>query len=137
MLMPYLAFAGNCEEAFAFYVQVLGGELQHLSKYAAGEPFPPALWGKVMHATLALPGGAMISGGDSPAPVTKGNALQLQMHFDDEKEACRLFAALAEGGEVIAELAHNPPPDDASMAGALVDRYGLPWIVSVAAERKA
>ena len=39
-LSPYLAFAGNCAEAIAFYQQTLGAEL--MFKMTFGEMPPPA-----------------------------------------------------------------------------------------------
>jgi|GEM_PF-2649472 len=33
---PYLIFNGNCEEAFKFYEQVLGGKIETMTPYAGG-----------------------------------------------------------------------------------------------------
>ena len=40
---PYLAFAGNCREAFTYYQQIFGGELVLLTmaEIAAAAPPPP------------------------------------------------------------------------------------------------
>ena len=44
---PYLIFDGNCEEAFSFYAQTLGGKVVRLSHYGdapsgSGTPTPTA-----------------------------------------------------------------------------------------------
>ena len=130
MLMPYLAFDGQCEEAFRLYESLLGGQVQHISNYPETESCPANLRGKVTNATLVFQDGGMLSGGDFPEAPRRGDALRLQMHCGAEGEARRIFAALGEGGTVLAALAVNPPPDDSSLSGALVDRFGTPWILS-------
>jgi PhnB protein len=37
-ISPYLFFAGNCEEAFAHYAEVLGGEIEAMLRHAGTPP---------------------------------------------------------------------------------------------------
>ena len=65
-MIPYLSFNGQCEAAFAFYEQCLGGRIGPIFRYAgsafAGEV--PADWqDKVMHGSLAL-GEQVLMGAD-------------------------------------------------------------------------
>lgn len=46
MIMPYLHFNGNCEEAFKFYAEAFKGKIQHLSRFDNNPN------NKVMHATV-------------------------------------------------------------------------------------
>ncbi|MBI3463021.1 MAG: hypothetical protein HY000_08165 [Planctomycetes bacterium] len=54
---PYLSFQGQCEAAFNFYEQCLGGQIEAIFRYA-GTPLAdqvPADWqDKVMHGSLRL-----------------------------------------------------------------------------------
>lgn len=65
-LNPYLTFDGQCEMAFRFYEQCLGGRIQLLMKYGdspmAGH-VPPDWGGKIIHGTFAL-GDQILSGAD-------------------------------------------------------------------------
>lgn len=121
MLMPYLSFNGNCEEAFKWYLELFGGRMQHLSNYPDGT---------VMHGVLQLGEHGGISGSDAAIPVERGNGMLMQVHFDCTKEAETVFAKLATGGEVSATLATNPPPDNQGISGCVKDKYGITWIIS-------
>src|SRR5437773_3139784 len=68
-LNPYLSFNGQCEAAFKFYEQCLGGKIECLMPYEsrpAGEYQVPAGWRKkILHATLKL-GDQVLMGADAP-----------------------------------------------------------------------
>ena len=54
-LNSYLTFNGNCEEAFHFYQQVLGGKIEAMIAHAGtpAEAHTPVEWrDKIMHARL-------------------------------------------------------------------------------------
>lgn len=65
---PYLMFDGQCEAAFKFYHQVLGGELGDMMTFA-GSPaeaeVPPEFANKIMHTQLTF-GDWAIMGSDCP-----------------------------------------------------------------------
>ena len=83
-LSPYLSFNGQCERAFAFYEQCLGGRCGTMFRYG-GSPMadqvPPDWQDKVMHASITV-GGLVLMGGDV-VPLAyeepKGFSLSLQM----------------------------------------------------------
>jgi len=56
-MSPYLSFKGDCEAAFTFYEQCLGGKLGAIFRYA-GSPMVnqvPADWSdKVMHGSVTV-----------------------------------------------------------------------------------
>ena len=97
-LTPYLSFNGNTREAFAFYERALGAKIETMMSYAdmpapaapdagcAGGP-PPSGDG-IMHACLALPGGAMLFAGDTPPGMSyegvKGVMLAIQYDSIDQ-----------------------------------------------------
>jgi len=127
---PYLSFKGECEAAFNFYAQCLGGQPGSIFRYA-GTPLAdqvPADWSdKVMHGSLTV-GGQMLMGGDV-APdryeEPKGFSLSLQITSTDDAE--RIFHALAKDGRVVVPLAQT---FWATRFGMVVDRFGIPWLVN-------
>lgn len=135
MVIPYIHFAGQCEEAFQFYAKAFGGEILDLVHY--GETTPgiyPDLTdetrGWVMHAQMAL-GGGQLSGSDNldPEPPVN-NRVSLHVLLDDLAVAQHAFAALSEGGTVLNALTPNPPPHDNGGSGCLIDKYGFYWIIT-------
>jgi len=68
-LISYLTFNGQCEAAFKFYEQCLGGKIEAMIAHA-GTPVeehgPPEFRDKIMHARLNV-GGAVLMGSDAPA----------------------------------------------------------------------
>ncbi len=127
---PYLNFNGQCEEAFRFYAQVLGGELEALLPYAGSpaEAEVPADWGhKIMHAHLNL-GDWVVMGADCPPSqydVPQGFSISLQ--FLDMAKAEQIFQALAEGGTIQMPLAET---FWAKRFGMVVDKFGTPWMIN-------
>lgn len=140
MIMPYISFNGNCEEAFLWYAEVFGGRIQHLSRYGdvpeeVGMPIADGQRDKVMHAQLLLTEMGGISGTDVMSPIPKDGAVAIHAHLADEDAARRIFAVLSEGGAILGELATNPPPDDHGVSGGIRDKYGLTWIISAGKSR--
>lgn len=130
---PYLSFAGTCREAFTRYHEVFGGELVLLTMADtppdAGPPPDPANANLIMHAALRF-GDELLMGGDDPMGGYDGGVRGMCCNYaaPDVAEAGRVFAALAEGGEV------QMPIDETFFApafGMCVDRFGTPWMVMV------
>ena len=132
-IAPYLFFNGQCEEALDFYAQALDGRITALMRYE-GSPMdndrmPPGWGQKVMHANFQAQGTEfMASDGmpGMPAPIYGGFAMSLYVPGDKER-AERAFDALADGGKVTMPFA---PPFWGGHFGMLVDRFGVPWMVS-------
>ena len=129
-MTPYLSFAGDCEAAFKFYQQCLGGKIGEIFRYG-GTPMAnqvPSDWSdKVMHGSLRL-GGQVLMGGDV-APdryeVPKGFSLSIQIKSAADAE--RIFHELARDGDVVVPLEKT---FWAERFGMLVDRFGIPWLIN-------
>ncbi|GLC82993.1 VOC family protein [Lacrimispora brassicae] len=135
MIMPYLSFSGNCEEAFLWYAEIFGGKIQHMSKYGdipenPNTPMSSQQKRKVMHAQLMLTENGSISGADALWPIESGGTVSIHAHLQNETLAQKVFSALSAGGVVLGELTTNPPPDDSGISGSVKDRYGFTWIIS-------
>jgi PhnB protein len=135
LVQPYLFFDGKCEEAVEFYRRALGAEVEMLMRFRdSPEPaqpgmVPPGAEDKVMHAALRI-GDTMVLGSDGRClgqPDFRGFALSLTAA--DDAEADRLFAALADGGQVQMPLSKT---FFSSRFGMVADRFGVSWMVYVA-----
>ena len=135
-VQPYLFFDGRSEEALEFYRKALGAEVTMLMRFKEcperGERamIPPGSAEKVMHASVRIGDtSVMVSDGRCQGrPSFQGFSLTLSVREDAEAE--RLFAALADGGKVETPLAKT---FFSSRFGMLVDRFGVAWMVLVAA----
>ena len=133
---PYLFFEGRCEEAIEFYRRALGAEVTALMRFKdSPEPpppgkVPPGSDNKVMHANFRI-GDTTVMASDgmcSGKPSFQGISLSLDAASDAEAE--RLFAALADGGQVQMPLTKT---FFASRFGMVADRFGVSWMVIAAA----
>jgi PhnB protein len=129
-LSPYPAFNGDCEAAFRFYEQTLGGKITEMVRYA-GSPMqdqvPAEMQEKVMHARIQI-GDRILMGSDAPpGRYEKPSGFSISLETSDEAEADKVFATLAEGGTV-----HMPIQKTfwARRFGMLADRFGIPWMVN-------
>ena len=127
---PYLSFAGNCEEAFRFYEQCLGGQLGPLFRYA-GTPLAdnvPADWqDKVMHSSLTI-GGQVVMGGDvAPDQYEAPKGFSLSLQIESVAEAERVFRELSQDGTIAMPLEQT---FWAARFGMVVDRFGIKWLIN-------
>ncbi|HZP94342.1 MAG TPA: VOC family protein [Burkholderiales bacterium] len=132
---PYLFFEGRCEEALEFYKRALGAEVNMLLRYRdSPEPpppgrLPPGSENKVMHANLRI-GDTTLLASDGMCSGQPGfHGFSLSLTVPDVAAADRLFAALADGGQVQMPLAKT---FFSPRFGMLTDRFGVGWMVYVA-----
>ena len=127
---PYLSFNGQCEAAFTFYGQCLGGQLGAIFRYG-GTPLAgqvPADWqDKVMHGSFTL-GNQVLMGGDvAPDRYEEPKGFSLSLHIKSTADAERIFHELANNGRVVMPLERT---FWAARFGVLVDRFGIPWLIN-------
>jgi PhnB protein len=134
-VQPYLFFDGRCEEAVEFYRRALGAEVTMLMRFKDSpdphEPgmVPPGAGDKVMHVSFRV-GETTVLASDGRCegrPSFQGIALSLTVPHEAEAE--RLFAALADGGQVQMSLAKT---FFSSRFGMVADRFGVSWMIYVA-----
>src|SRR5687768_15589941 len=96
----YVNYRGNCEEAFRFYEQHLGGKIAEINRHRdMPNPSIGADWkDKVLHARIEI-ASAVLMGADVPHAEPMRSAY-LTLTLDTEQEAERVYAVLKEGGEV-------------------------------------
>jgi PhnB protein len=129
-LNPYLTFNGQCEAAFKFYEQCLGGKIVAMLPHAGtpAEEHVPAEWrNKIMHARLTV-GDDVLMGSDAPPDRYEGSkGFSVTLGVDNPAEAERVFNALAEKGTVQMPIQET---FWAARFGMLVDRFGIPWMIN-------
>jgi len=122
----YLNYRGNCEQAFRFYEQHLGGKVTGIVRHGQ-QPNPniPADWqGKILHARMEI-GTTVLMGADIPQSEPMRSAY-LTLTLDSESEAERLYALLVDGGQIFMKIAQTPFANRFAM---LRDRFGTSWML--------
>lgn len=127
---PYLIFNGECEAAFKFYEQLLGGKITFKMTFGespAAKEVPPESHNLIIHATLAL-GDRLLMGSDAPpGRYEQPRGIYISIPVKEIAEGERIFNALAENGTVqmpFQETFWSPG------FGMCVDRFGIPWMVN-------
>ena len=129
-LNPYLTFNGNCEAAFKFYEQTLGGKITMMltHKNAPSAEHVPADWhDKIMHARLELGDRVLMGSDHPPAHFTEMKGFSAQLEIADEDEVARIFQALSVNGKVTMPFG---PTFWAHRFGMLTDQFGVPWMIN-------
>jgi PhnB protein len=129
-ICPYLSFKGDCEAAFTFYEQCLGGRLGALFRYG-GSPLadqaPPDWQDKIMHGSLTV-GDLVLMGADvAPDRYEAPKGFSLSVQIKNVSEAERIFRELAQEGRVVMPLEKT---FWAERFGMVVDRFGVPWLIN-------
>ncbi len=139
VLQPYLFFGGRCEEAIEFYRRGLGAELEMLMRHNESPDAPPpgmlqpGFENKVMHASLRI-GGAVLMMSDGCDDKSHFDGFRLSLSLPTEADAQKAFAALADGGDVQMPLTKT---FWSPCFGMVTDRFGVGWMVTVAADTSA
>ncbi|WP_230078477.1 VOC family protein [Xanthomonas oryzae] len=83
----------------------------------------------IMHVTLAGANGPLLMDSDLPPgkQLQRTNAISVALNVDDNLEAERVYAALADGGQVQMPIAATFL---AERFGVCTDRFGVQWLVN-------
>jgi PhnB protein len=133
-VQPYLFFNGRCEEAVEFYRKALGAEVDCMMRFKdSPQPHqpgtvPPGFENKIMHTSFRV-GQTTVMASDGCATTGPNfQGFSLSVTVSTETEAERLFAGLADGGQVQMPLAKT---FWSTRFGMLSDRFGVGWMVTV------
>ena len=134
MIVAYVTFNGNTEEAFSFYKSALGGEIANIQRFGDsphGDQMSDADKKKVMHIALEAPGNIKLMGNDHldfmGGPFKAGNNFSLSFHPDNKEEADKLFNSLSAGGKVTVPMSEAPWGD---YFGMFIDKFGIKWMIN-------
>ena len=128
---PYLNFRDQCEAAFTFYAQVLGGKIDMLLRNGESpmaNDIPKERHHLVMHAQMTI-GTQVLMGADMPPECLCAQRARSRLRSITTRpeEAERIFNALAAGGKINMPIG---PTFWAQRFGALTDKFGTPWLIN-------
>lgn len=133
---PHLNFRGNAREALEFYQSVFGGELT-IASYADMGNTDPVLADHVTFGQVTSESGFTIMAYDVYPHLEWDQGKDpffVSVRGNDVAELEGYWAALAEGAHITAPLA---PAQWAPLYGQLTDRFGVTWVLDIAAEYPA
>ena len=131
-----ITFGGRCEEALEFYKKAVGGVVTALMRWKenpdAAMKTPPGYGEKIMHANFRMGETQLMADDGMGDKAAEYKGLTLAIEVADDAEAKRVFTALGEGGKVTMALMKT---FWTSSFGMLTDKFGVPWMVNVAAPK--
>ncbi|HET9948687.1 MAG TPA: VOC family protein [Longimicrobiales bacterium] len=127
-LYTHLNFGGTCEEAFRYYESHLGGRITAMVRARDMPSGAPPSWSSddlIVHARLEVAGVELI-GNDVPGHHQPVRSSYLYLAVDSAQDAERIYAALADGGEVLMPIEET---FFATRFAQLRDRFGVLWTI--------
>ena len=106
VVQPYLFFDGRCEKALDFYTSALGAEVTRAMRFQdAPDPPPPGMIPpgserQIMHASFRLGETTVMASDGRCGGQLEFKGFSLPLTVASEEDADRVFAALAECGQV-------------------------------------
>ena len=125
----YLNYGGNCEQAFRFYEQHLGGKITMMMRHGeqpnAGNV--PANWrNAVLHARIEF-GKTVLMGADIPPDRFQPmRSAYLTLSADSAEQAELLYALLTDSGQIFMKMEET---FFASRFAMLRDKFGTSWML--------
>ena len=128
-LNTYLNFGGNCEAAFRFYEQHLGGAITMMMRRSES-PTPTDTWPEseksIQYAMMTI-GETELMGSDVPPDRFQPmRSVYLSLTAADAAEAERVWAILSDGGQIYMPIAET---FFATRFGQLRDKFGVSWMI--------
>ena len=123
----YLNYPGNCEQAFRFYEQHLGGKITMMMTHQQQPDAAnvPQNWSNaILHARMEI-GDAVLMGADIPNAEPMRSAY-LTLRVGSAEEAERLYALLSDGGQVFMKMEKT---FFASRFAMIRDKFGTSWML--------
>lgn len=126
-LNTYINFAGACAEAFRFYETHLGAHIEMMMTHEQAPQqsrVPANLRDAILHGRITV-GGTELFAADIPDAQPMRSAY-LSLGVESDAEADRIYAALADGGQVFMAMQET---FFATRFAQLRDRFGINWMI--------
>ena len=123
----YVNYPGNCEQAFRFYEQHLGGNITMMMTHEQQPDttqVPPNWKNAILHARIEI-GETVLMGADIPNAEPMRSAY-LTLRLNSAEEAERIYALLTDGGQIFMKMEQT---FFASRFAMLRDRFGTSWML--------
>jgi len=131
-ITPYLFLNGRCDAALSFYTSALGAEIIFVHRFKDAPPQEGGPMGSpeaIMHASFKI-GSSTVLASDGDGQKRPLSGFSLSISVKDLAEGHRVFDKLAEGGNVMLAFGKTFWTEG---FGMVTDRFGVPWMVLVAA----
>ena len=123
----YLNYRGNCEQAFRFYEQHLGGRITMMMRHGpAAEPGQPTGRLEEGHPPRPHRDRQDRAHGRRHPEAEPMRSAYLTLSVDSDEEAERLYALLSDGGQIFMKMEET---FFASRFAMLRDRFGTSWML--------
>jgi PhnB protein len=135
--VTHLNFRGDARQALAFYHAVFGGAVAIVTYNDVGNVQDPSEADQVTWGQVAADSGFCVMAYDVPARMPWGqgeNAFFVSLRGETPEEISVYWDKLADGATIVQALA---PAPWAPLYGMLKDRFGVTWVVDVAAPYNA
>jgi PhnB protein len=134
LLNPYLNFKDNTREAMEFYHSVFGGKLEMSTFKDYHATTDPKEENKIMHAMLEAENGITFMASDTlnTMEYRPGNNINISLSGDNAPELTAYFQKLSAGGTITMPLATAQWGDTFGMCK---DKFGIGWLVNIAAKK--
>lgn len=123
----YVNYPGNCEKAFRFYQQHLGGKITMMMTHGQQpetDNVPNDWKNAILHARIEI-GGTVLMGADIPNSEPMRSAY-LTLRVDTAEEADRIYELLSREGQIFMKMETT---FFASRFAMLRDKFGTSWML--------
>jgi PhnB protein len=125
-LYTQLNFGGNCEAAFRFYEEHLGGRITMMMTQRQVPGAPAEAGDAIVHASMEIGGTMLLANDVPPARFQKMRSAYLYLAVGSAAEAERVHELLSQDGEVFMPMEET---FYASRFSMLRDRFGVSWTI--------
>lgn len=131
-VQPYLFFDGRCDEALEFYKKAIGAKVGMLLRFKDAPDtsmITPGSENKVMHSQFQIGNTTVMASDGRNTGRPNFHGIALSISTNTEAEADKIFAGLADGGQVQMPLGKT---FFSPRFGMLSDKFGVGWMIIVA-----
>jgi PhnB protein len=134
-LNPYISFKDNARPAMEFYKEVFGGTLTSNTFGEYGDATAPGA-DLIMHAQLETDSGYTLMGADTPEGMDydPGTNIAVSLSGDDGDELRGYWSRLSADGTVAVPMEKQMWGDEFGMC---VDKFGIRWVINIAAKQQS
>jgi PhnB protein len=128
-LNTYVNYGGNCEQAFRFYEEHLGGKITMLMRHGEqpdASNVAPEWKNAVLHARMTIGGTDLLGADIPPDRFQPMRSAYLTLSVDSIGEAEKVYDLLKDGGQIFMKMEET---FFASRFAMLRDRFGTSWMI--------
>jgi PhnB protein len=128
-LHTYLNYGGNCEQAFRFYEQHLGGKITMMMTHGQqpnAKDVPPAWTNAILHARMNIGETELFAADVPPERFQPMRSAYLSLTVNSIEEAERIYNLLSDGGQIFMPMQET---FFAFRFAMLRDKFGTSWMI--------